>query len=60
MSKFHVEMEIETDDDELPVDAEVVKNDVRDYVNGEFDGASFETLPQYGITVNSIEVTEVE
>lgn len=54
MSKFHVEMDIETDEE---VEAEVVQNDVRDYVNGEFDGASFETLPQYGITVNSIEVT---
>jgi hypothetical protein len=55
LSKFHVEMDIRTGDD---VEAEVVENDIRDYVSGGFDGFSLNDLPQYGIEVESIKVTE--
>jgi hypothetical protein len=55
MSTFSVVMTVVTEDD---VEAEVVSNDIRDYVSGGFDGFELDDLPQYGMEVTSIEVTK--
>lgn len=58
MSKFHVEMDIATDDDDGPDDVQVVETDVRDLVHGEFIDPMSDVAPGYTIDVLSITVTE--
>ncbi len=56
--KFHVEMDIETDEDDGPTEPEVLETDLRDIVQGDFINYQNGAAPQYVISVQRIEVTE--
>ncbi len=53
MATYEVSMTVTTEGE---VEPDVVQNDIRDYVSGNFDGIDFEALPDYGMEVVDIDV----